>query len=45
VTHGNTVIHGNGIELGGKAAQTFNLSLDNLAGLVQMGVARYKLCE
>ena len=43
--HGNTVIDGNGIELGGKTAHLLNLSLDNLTNFMQMRMPRHKLGE
>ena len=45
VAHGNAIVYGDGVELGRKAAQFFNLRLDQLAGLVQVGVAGDKLGE
>ena len=36
---GYAVIDGDGVEFGGKTAQTLYLGLDQLAGLMQMGVA------
>ena len=45
VAHGDAVVDGDGVELGSEAAQAFDLFLDDLAGLVQMDVARYELCK
>ena len=45
VAHGYAVVHSDGVEFGGKAAQLLNLGLDQLTHFVQVGVARYKLSE
>ena len=45
VSHGDAVVDGDGIELGGKAAQFFNLFLDILTDFVQVDVTGYKLRE
>ena len=43
MAHGNTVIHGDGVEFGREAAQLADFLFHQLANLVQMRVARYKL--
>ena len=43
--HGYAVVNGYGVELGSIASQAFNLLLDDLASLMQMGVAGHKLGE
>ena len=43
MSHRDTIVNGNGIELSGIAAHLFNLFTDNLSYLVQMGMTRYKL--
>jgi hypothetical protein len=45
VTHGDAIVNGYGVKLGGKATEALNLSLDLLAYLVQMGVTRHELSE
>ena len=43
MSHGNAVIHGNGIEFLGYAAGAFNLTCNQLAQVFQVHVTRYKL--
>ena len=45
VTHGYAIVNGYGVELCSIATKFFNLLLYELPGLVQMGVAWYKLGE
>ena len=43
VSHCNTIVNGNGVELGSIATKFLNLAFHYLARLVQMGVSRNKL--
>ena len=45
MSHGNTIVNGNGIELSSITAHLLNLLTDYLTNLVQMGMTRYKLRE
>ena len=45
VSHGDTVVHGNGVEFGRIAAQALDFGLDQLAGLMQMRMAGDELGE
>ena len=45
MAHGYAVIDGYGVELGGVATHGLYLAFHNLANLVQVGVAGYKLRE
>ena len=45
MTHGNTIVNGNGIELCRIAAQLLNLLTDNLTDLMEVGMTRHKLRE
>ena len=45
MSHGNAVIHRNRVELGGVAAEFLDFFLDQLTGLMQMGVTRNELGE
>ncbi len=43
--HGDTVVNGDGVELGGETTLPLYLLLDHLAYLVEMGMAGDKLGE
>ena len=45
MSHGNTVIDGDGIELRGITAHFLDLLTDNLSYLMQMGMTRHKLSK
>ena len=45
VSHSDTVVNGDGVELGSIATHTLNFLLHNLSNLMQMCVTWYKLCE
>ena len=45
MTHRDTVVDGDGIELCGKTAHLLDFGLHNLSDLVQMGMTRHKLRE
>ena len=45
VAHGDAVIHGDGVEFGGEAAELLDLGLDDLARLVEVGVSGHELGE
>ena len=45
VTHGNTIVNGNGIELCRIAAHLLNFLTDNLTNLMEVGMTRHKLRE
>ena len=45
MSHGNAVVDGYGVELGGIAAHAFYLFLHYLSDFVQMRMSRHKLCE
>src|SRR5690606_24118988 len=45
MSHGDTIIYGDGVELGSETAQLLNLLLHHLPDLVQMHMSRHKLSE
>ena len=45
MSHGDTVVDGDGIEFGGIAAHGLYLLLDDLSDFMQMGMSRHKLGE
>ena len=45
VSHSDTVVNGDGVELGSIATHTLNFLLHNLSNLMQMCVTWHKLCE
>ena len=45
VTHGDTIVDGNRIELCRIAAHLLNLLADNLSDLMEMGMTGDELCE
>ena len=45
MTHGNTIVDGDGVEFCCITAHGFNLLFNNLANLMEMGMTRHKLRE
>ena len=45
MTHGDTVIHGNGVEFFGNATSSFNFTRDQLTQIFEVNVTRYELRE
>jgi hypothetical protein len=45
VAHGDAVVHGDGVEFGGKASQLFDFGFHHLPDIVQVCVPGHKLGE
>ena len=45
VTHGDTIIDGDGVELGGITAHLLNLLTDYLTNLMEVGMTGHELCK
>ena len=45
VAHGDAIVDGYGVELGGKQSVASDLSLYTAADIMEMGVTRHKLSE